>query len=286
MAVQRLIQRLPISQSGLLFSAIRRLFRWFREYVYWIDTESSNIRKLRNTHRNKRCFIIGNGPSLNRQDLSILKNEVTFVTNWFVLHPDYEKINPNYYCIIAHELFNGWESPSFNDKLYGLMNQKTKSSIKFFPFHLKPYFLRNDLFSEHEVRYLLYEPLVSHQMWLKGKANLNLVYPLDSAQNVVAGCCLPLAYYMGFKEVYLIGCDCDYQIRNETDQRKYFYQCTPNMPGPSYDFLSQSWHLDGPLFQSYRILAKAFEQLDCKVYNATAGGKLEAFPRVDFNDVV
>src|SRR4051812_13425127 len=43
--------------------------------------------KLRGCHRNQRCFVIGNGPSLAKQDLAPLAGEITFVMNAFWKHP-------------------------------------------------------------------------------------------------------------------------------------------------------------------------------------------------------
>lgn len=42
---------------------------------------SFRIIKLKNRYKNKRCFVIGNGPSLKLDDLNKLKNEFTFASN-------------------------------------------------------------------------------------------------------------------------------------------------------------------------------------------------------------
>ena len=39
------------------------------------------IREFRDAYKGRRCFIIGNGPSLRRMDLSPLRDEVTFGLN-------------------------------------------------------------------------------------------------------------------------------------------------------------------------------------------------------------
>ena len=44
------------------------------------------LKALREHYRgSKRCFIIGNGPSLNETDLTVLENEITFAVNGFFL---------------------------------------------------------------------------------------------------------------------------------------------------------------------------------------------------------
>ena len=48
--------------------------------------------ELKDIYKEKRCFIIGNGPSIKDQDLTLFKNEITFVANNFYLHKDFDKI--------------------------------------------------------------------------------------------------------------------------------------------------------------------------------------------------
>src|SRR5688572_11070574 len=55
---------------------------------------------LKGRHRHgSRCFVIGNGPSLNQQDLSRLSNEVTIVANSFFQHEQIGTIRPKYCCV-------------------------------------------------------------------------------------------------------------------------------------------------------------------------------------------
>jgi hypothetical protein len=47
----------------------------------WRLESIKRLRTYKDIHRGKRCFIIGNGPSLNQLDLTLLKNEYTFGMN-------------------------------------------------------------------------------------------------------------------------------------------------------------------------------------------------------------
>ena len=59
----------------------------------WPDARFNPLRResirqlaaLKDIHRGQRCFIIGNGPSLKKTDLSHLKSEFTFGMNRFYL---------------------------------------------------------------------------------------------------------------------------------------------------------------------------------------------------------
>jgi hypothetical protein len=284
-----LLSLLPRNISNIAYPCLRKsyysYYRLKRIITYHFSREYNRIKKLKNIYKGKRCFVVGNGPSIKRQDLTVLKDEITFVTNWFAIHEEYEEINPNFYCIISHEIFGGWEEPSFNKELYDLMMTKTTHTTKFFPFIFKNYVVSNYLFENHNTYYVLYEPKASKQTWITGQINLNLSKPLLSSQNVVSGLCLPLAYHMGFREIYLLGCDCDYGISHEGDKRNYFYDFNKSMPGPSHEFLMNSWGDGGPMFQSYDIVKRMFERKACSIFNATKGGRLEIFPRVDFGSL-
>ena len=47
----------------------------------WRRNTINQLRTLKDSHQGQRCFIMGNGPSLAKTDLSKLKNEFTFGMN-------------------------------------------------------------------------------------------------------------------------------------------------------------------------------------------------------------
>ena len=92
----------------------------------------------------------------------------------------------------------------------------------------------------------------------------------------VIGFAIQLAYYMGFKEVYLLGVDCDYSKGKYFDDMKLnrFFNAGNEKFG---------WN---KIFKSYEVLKNVFEKDDRKIYNATKGGKLEVFDRKKLEDVL
>lgn len=263
-------------------------------WKYSFSQESRNWKKLKNLYQGQRCFIIGNGPSLKQQNLTLLKNEITFVTNWFVLHPEFEKINPTYYCICAHEIFGTksdeyiqWNKEvNFEKKLYNLLQEKAKNSIKVFPFYFQEGIKKRGIFKNDSLMYLFFEP-PAQAVHTVGYMNLDIAKErLNSGETVIINFCLPIAYYLGFKEIYLLGCDCDYGIRKADDTRSYFYDSKEQTgTAPSFEWLQRSWSSDGPMIQSYAVARQEFEKRDRKIYNATAGGKLEVFPRINYESI-
>ena len=63
---------------------------------------------LKNMFAGRRCFLIGNGPSLKTQDITLLKNEVTVVASSFFRHPDAKVVNPPFW-VFADPYF--WTKP-------------------------------------------------------------------------------------------------------------------------------------------------------------------------------
>ena len=53
----------------------------------------------------------------------------------------------------------------------------------------------------------------------------------------------------------------------------------------SFERLQKEWGPHGPVMRSYAIANRIFENDGRKIFNATAGGKLEVFPRVKYEDL-
>src|SRR6476659_3558999 len=74
--------------------------RWLEHRDRRYRDSMRRLRAFRNIHAGRRCFILGNGPSLNRTDLSLLKDEFTFCSNRFYLmldRPELRGFRPTYY---------------------------------------------------------------------------------------------------------------------------------------------------------------------------------------------
>lgn len=101
---------------------------------------------------------------------------------------------------------------------------------------------------------------------------------------------LQLAYFMGFSEVYLIGMDHHYEFPKS--MKTFLGEFTSmeddsNHFHPDYFGKGKKWH-DPQLDRVELAYAKAkqvFENAGRKVMNATVGGRLEIYPRVDYRSL-
>ena len=81
---------------------------------------------------------------------------------------------------------------------------------------------------------------------------------------------IQIAVYMGFKEIYLLSCDCDYS-------------------GPKQHFTYYGMKSDSKagdiMILAYQAAKDYADSHGIKIYNATRGGKLEVFEREDFDSL-
>jgi glycosyltransferase involved in cell wall biosynthesis len=236
------------------------------------------LRALRARYRNtRRAFIIGNGPSLNRTDLSALRNEVTFAVNGFILKlPDLDW-KPTFYVVEDHLVAEDRAS---------LINSY-EGSIKLFPTYLA-YILNegpDTVFFNHAPR--------------KSFPN-GFDFSLNASEITYTGCTvtnttLQLAHYLGFEQIYLVGVDASYAIPADVvETREYgigvldMDSPDPNHFHPDYFGKGYRWH-DPQVEQMLEAYAEA-ERVTSKtgrpIFNCTVGGKLEVFQRLDFYSVV
>ena len=78
---------------------------WFVEFKslqrnLFFGKQIETLKLMKDKHIGKRCFIIGNGPSLAKTDLSKLENEFTFGLNRIYLLFDELRFSTSYYVCV------------------------------------------------------------------------------------------------------------------------------------------------------------------------------------------
>jgi hypothetical protein len=254
-------------------------------YHRGVRTKYKNIlaknASLKNIYSEKdRCFIVGNGPSLAKQDLSPLANEHVIMANLFYQHKMFSKISPEYYCVIGPLFFvDPWFLKGF---WHGLDNAFTKTprTKLFLTLDQIGFLAKNHLLENVDVHYLL----TSLDMSKYGIRKIDLAGPIPSGLNVTFLSML-ISYYMGFRNIILIGCDSNYAALPGA-KSMHFYTEDSECPSPSYasGVHTYEWLLreNLDLFKRYRIVGNFLASKGCKIFNATHGGFLDIFPRVEY----
>lgn len=237
-----------------------RLFGFFRSF----GKNARKIKKLKNSKAGGRCFITATGPSLTPEDLELLKDKDTFGVNSIFLMYDKTEWRPKYYvCTDAPYFSKLIKSYGINpDKLCNedvFLNRDTqKSDSKFSGDHIhwisfSPW---NRIYDFYKYQFL---EDISHGLFAFG-----------TVTNIV----ITIAMYMGYKDIYLIGADCcnlnQHFVNDVTDKEK------------DAKYVCNVIHAQ---LKGYEIIKKEALKRGVNIYNATRGGALEVFPRVNLDDV-
>ncbi len=220
------------------------------------------IEKLKGIHKDEKCFIIATGPSLRMEDLDILaeKNVLTFGVNKIGYAYASTKWRPTYYVGIDRRMV---ESDYFSSikpeeqSTYALIGDESE---EFWSKEHKPSVLKHHFCSEWAFgRY----PKFSEDIARKSYTGGTVVYT-----------CIQMAVYMGFKEIYLLGVD--FTGANEHGSRYDHFYTEKELTSVSYT---------DQVTVGYEKAKQYADEHGIKIYNATRGGKLEIFPRVDFDSL-
>ena len=238
---------------------------------------------FKNKHAGQRGFVIGTGPSIQTQDLRPLANEITFSLSGFWKHPIVREWRPTYYCFSDPLLFDG-SAPTC--EFFKTINENIPDSTFFVPLSSRESIERNRLLPPDKTQYVAF----------RGDLSENPVSDLDLTQFVpgvmnVAQLCIMAAIYMGLSPIYLMGLDHDWlSHRGET---RHFYaghaglekhpEVKPLLADWSYRFLMECQLVGWKAYENLRILA---ERKNTQIFNATNGGFLDVFERVDYRELI
>ena len=243
-----------------------RMHKHFKQCKY-----GQQLKKFEGIHNGETCFIIGNGPSLKAEDLEMIyqKGIPTFAFNRIYLMFDKTQWRPTYYISQDEKTLKNCTKE---------VNQMNLS-YKFIPAFIEFY---HDVQIDNAILF----HLVSSGTEFPEMSDDISAYVGDST--TVAVTAAQMAVYMGFKNIYLIGGDHYFstwkndkgEIINDSSIKAYFTDeynkdkaelYVPNIDASTRALIS---------------LKRFCDEKGIEVYNATRGGKLNVFPRVDFDEVI
>lgn len=225
-----------------------------------------NLEDLKGIHEGKRCFIIGNGPSLRMEDLDRLKDEYCFAVNRIYLSFTKTKWRPTYYVIQDAKMIDNYLDEVVNlDLPYKFIPKAYKDKVKSPKGTVFYYNYVNRLFDGTDA---MFSDDISKQTYEGG---------------TVTFLCMQIAFYMGFKEIILLGNDFNYSIEKTKDGivannvKDYFIDGYIGKNETRYFPRLDLCKL------GFECALRKSKEAGVKIYNATRGGKLEVFERKDFD---
>jgi len=250
-----------------LYYLVRRSLFFVVNYRL-IRDNSQIIKGFRNKYYGKRCFIIGNGPSLTIEDLDRLQGEYTFGVNGIIKMYGGTDWRPTFFVISDHLAMRD---------LYKKL-PSSGAEYSFFKVDYKKFLEKKE----------------SNAIFYRSRSAFFDGYPPNFSEDVskyvyssstVSYICLQFALYFGFKEIYLLGMDHSFPLQKTKNGFE-----VKNAPRHFYDERykdGDEWYVSrlDLTEESYLYCKKIVEMRGVKVYNATRGGELEIFERVNFDSL-
>lgn len=240
------------------------------------ESSTGKIQSLKNKYTGKRCFIVGNGPSLKVEDLDKIKDEYTFAANRIFTFYYKTEWRPTFYCVQDDVVLD-----SIKDDLKYAVDQSQNSFVS-----TKYYYMCSDDVKKSDK--VLWMPM----RYIPPKKN-RYSFSDDISKEVIEGLtitysAMQLAAYMGFSEIYLIGIDHNYVIEIDNDGniikedrniKEYFEEAEVKVEDKNLPKIVE-------MTRAYISAEKYSRKNGFRIYNATRGGKLEAYERVNLDQLV
>jgi len=223
----------------------------------------NSTKHLKNNYNNKRCVIIGNGPSLNKIDLKLLENEYTFGLNRIYLL--FNKLGFQTDFLVS---INRYMIEQFHDEM-----SSTKCK-KFYHYKYRKYINSEDA---------CFIPQTIYGLNKFDKVNNGFI----SYSGSVTFLAIQLAIYFGFSEIILIGFDNNFKNKGPSDK-------AITSKGEDSDHFHKNYFGKGVIWQlpnydaidfGFKIVKNYFHNTPSKtIINCTVGGNLNHFKRAELAD--
>jgi hypothetical protein len=260
------------------YDGIRRVPQLPAAYLHpWRRESIRRLAALKDTHKGQRAFIIGNGPSLKQTDLTKLKNEFTFGMNRIYLM--FPELGFTTSCLV-----------SIND----LVIEQCAAEMaaleipKFFAWRSRRHFVshQSSVISDQSSVTSYQLPTFLYTTYTSPKFSTDVrgrVWEGATVTNVA----LQLAFHMGFQQVILIGVDHNFASKGDANKTVVSTGDDPNHFSAAYFGKGFRWQLPDLDTSEigYRFARQAYESAGREVLDATVGGKLTIFKKVDYNSL-
>ena len=247
------------SEARYTFS---RAAQWPAATLHPLRRESiRRLAALRDQHSGERCFIIGNGPSLKQTDLTRLRGEITFGMNRF-------------YMLFAELGFSTTYFLSVNN----LVIEQCAADLRSLPLTKFLSWRSRGVIEPAEDLIYLHTTYTGPRFARDARGRL-----WEGA--TVTYVALQLAFHMGFSQVILIGVDHNFATQGKPNTTVISQGDDPNHFNANYFGKGFRWQLPDleTSERAYHMARQAYQQAGREVLDATVGGKLAVFPKVDYN---
>jgi 6-hydroxymethylpterin diphosphokinase MptE-like protein len=246
------------------YYGLNRLAQWPAATFHpWRRASIRYLAGFKDLHRGQRCFIIGNGPSLKQTDLSRLRGECTFGVNRIYLMFPELGFPTTYYLSVN-----------------SLVIEQCAEEIRLLPIPKFVSWRSRRLIRPTDDMAFLHTTYSGPKFATDARGRL---WEGATVTNVA----LQLAFHMGFEQAILIGVDHNFTTQGRPNTTVVSQGDDPDHFNAGYFGKGFRWQLPDleTSERGYRLARQAYERAGRQVLDATIGGKLAIFPKVDYESL-
>ena len=228
------------------------------------DPQYEWILKQRGRFAGQRCFVVATGPSLTMEDLDRIRGEYSFSMNSCLLAWENTAWRPDVYMLQDRYVYQKLAPLLAGDAGSQLPEIWVSGQIA----AAYPVPERFRAFPLHELDHKMFH----RKGWGEFRFSEDCYSCVCDGYSVTFSA-LQMACYMGFREIYLLGCDCNYNQ-------------------PKSHFLPYGYHdpkaavMGDKMLQAHAAFRRFAQARGVRVVNCTRGGMLEVYPRVPLEEIV
>lgn len=250
--------------------ALQRAMLWPGATFHpWRRSSIKRLDALKDIHLGERCFIVGNGPSLKQMDLTLLREEYTFGMNRiYLLFPELG-FETTYYLSVNSLVIEQCAQDILSLSIPRFISWRSRKLI-----------------NPGEGSSLPPGLIFLHTTYTGPK------FARDARGRLWEGATvtyvsLQLAFHMGFDEVILIGVDHNFTTQGAPNTTVVSEGDDPDHFQSNYFGAGFRWQLPDleTSERGYRMALNAYQEAGRQVLDATVGGKLTVFPKINFNSL-
>jgi len=226
------------------------------------------LKKYKDIHKGKRCFIVGNGPSLRFEDLEKLREQGEI-------------------CFAFNKMYRAYDRTKWRADYYGMTDWRVVVDLKEGTFEIPGTVFVGD-HTYHNGRCMRIEGVeYFHAIVESFYPNLpgfsdDMTKGFYNGFTVTYDVGLQLAAYMGFQEIYLLGVDHDFNGIAVGKENHFIDNYYTDQEFVQYKAVVFETEKATKQYEKAELYSR---QHGFRIYNATRGGKLEVFERVDFDSL-
>jgi hypothetical protein len=259
------------------YQSLRRVPELPAAYLHpWRRESIRRLAALKDIHQGRRAFVIANGPSLKQTDLSKLRNEFTFGMNRIYLMFPELGFSTTYLTVVNDLVIEQTINDLITLEIPKFLSWRSRRQFA----SLRPFDAAQGKPSTFHLPTFLYTTYQSPKFSTDVRGR---VWEGATVTNVT----LQLAFHMGFQQVILIGVDHNYTATGKPNTTVVSQGDDPNHFSPAYFGKGFRWQLPDleTSEMGYRMARKAYEDAGREVLDATLGGKLTIFRKVDYDSL-